>query len=63
MFRLSKKILALNTVFITGLLIGGLITPELLSYNDGAEETKAEKQDKKKPKHLRDRLAKKQRIA
>jgi hypothetical protein len=63
MFRLRKKILALNAVFITGLLIGGLITPELLSYNDAAEETKAEKQDKKKPKHLRDRLAKKKRIA
>jgi hypothetical protein len=63
MFRLRKKILALNAVFITGLLIGGLITPELLSYNKGSEETKAEKQDKKKPKHLRDRLAKKKRIA
>jgi hypothetical protein len=63
MFRLSKNILILNAVFITGLLIGGLITPEMLSYNDGVEETKAEKQDKKKPKHLRDRLAKKKRIA
>ena len=63
MFRLSKKILMLNAVFITGLLIGGLATPELLRYNGGAEETKAEKQDKKKPSHLRDRLAKKKRIA
>ena len=53
----------LNAVFITGLLIGGLVTPGLLSYSDGTEETKAEKQDKKKPKHLRDRLAKKKRIA
>ena len=63
MFKTSKQILTLNAVFITGLLIGGLATPELLSYNDDGEEAKAEKQDKKKPTHLRDRLAKKKRIA
>lgn len=63
MIRLSKKILFLNFVFITGLLIGGLSTPVLINYDDGAKQTKAEKQEKKKPKHLRDRLAKKKRIA
>lgn len=63
MIRLSKKILFLNIVFITGLLIGGLGTPAFFNYDDAAQETKAEKQDKKKPKHLRDRLAKKKRIA
>ncbi|MCK4833378.1 MAG: hypothetical protein KAT12_01335 [Gammaproteobacteria bacterium] len=59
MFGRIIRLLFLSIVFISGVLIGGIYTPEMTDYSNAVDDTNVDKQE---VKPLRKKRQKKQRV-